>query len=278
MTPKTKRKEAFRYRKIYSNGDITYSDYFGLERTDKAISWSEELEQFEQRKIDYKESSNDPESKYSYQELIELDFTYQKMQNKLNPDIESKKNSVERSNRRRRSKIRDYTLENDFKWAMTLTRKNQIYDRKKMAKTISKFFDNLKQRHHKDLKVLFVLEQHNKGGWHAHALVNDAIDSSMYNSGHKDKQGREIYKLSKYEHNGFSDSTLIDDTEKITNYLIKYTSKDIKTNSHEQGYFVSQGLNLPISEEGHFIIEVVDEDKYYSEPDFHVYKKVRKQL
>lgn len=107
---------------------------------------------------------------------------------------EPKGEDIERSMRRARSRVRRLALSNDFRWFVTLTLspdKVDRYDAAQVVRKLSNWCSNQVTRH--GLQYILVPERHKDGALHFHGFFNDALEAVA--SGHKDKQGHEIYNL-----------------------------------------------------------------------------------
>lgn len=182
----------------------------------------------------------------------------------LQADEMRKRKNARDSYRRTLNKIHD--LARCEKWSMfyTLTFSPDVVDREDFGacmKKARKWFDNLRQRKAPDLKYLLIPELHSdKVSWHIHGLVCCDEGVSYVDSGLKDKQGRAIYNVEKYKF-GWSTATKIEDTQKISSYVLKYITKDLCERSlGQRRYFRSNNLQVPI--ENTYLSSEVFEDGY----------------
>lgn len=265
MTTETIQTETFTHRKIYPNGDIFYTKFDVPLNNGKKPNEKLENERFLIRIKEYKNDVDSGESKYTFQELIEQDYYYEKM---LRKETESRNKNVKRSQRRIRTTLKDYVLCNNFTWFVTLTDKDQLTDRKEFSKRIRTWVDNLRKRHYKDLQYILIMEQHKSGAWHAHALFNDSVASDMvYAQKHK---GKDSFNFKKWRY-GFTTASKIEDKTKVAHYVLKYITKDLFYIKNQQAYYVSQGLELPIKESGSYLVRIEKSERYYTERDFATY-------
>lgn len=134
--------------------------------------------------------------------------------------------NAERAMRRARTEIQRLARENPLEWFVTLTldpAKVERYDPLEMWKKVGKWLENAVQRY--DLRYILVPELHpTSGGIHFHGFVEGDLRPSE--SGHRDKQGREIYNLTRWPF-GFTAAVRIDgDRRAICGYICKYITKD----------------------------------------------------
>lgn len=160
-----------------------------------------------------------------------------------------------RSVNRTKSKIYDYAMSNNWVYWVTLTLdKKQVdrYDLKESSKKLRKWIKNIKNRYAKDMTYLIIPEPHKDGAWHFHALIGGMDVKTLKNAFELKFTGKindygipvdrsERYTLGKVQH-----WELIRDSMKASNYITKYITKELLTNSGtRQRYFVSQNCKLP---------------------------------
>lgn len=179
---------------------------------------------------------------------IEVEDLDKKHDIEVSEEFRKRKNARD-SYRRTLNKIHD--LARCEKWTMfyTLTFSPSVVDRQDFGacmKKARKWFDNIKQRKANDLKYLIIPELHEDGvSWHIHGLVCNDEGVSYVDSGKKDKDGRIIYNVEKYRF-GWSTATKIDDTKKISSYVLKYITKDLCERSlGQRRYYRSNNLQEP---------------------------------
>ena len=105
-----------------------------------------------------------------------------------------KQEDIMRSMRRAKSRLRRLALANDFRWFVTLTlspEKVDRYDDSQVVKKLTNWAHNQVRR--RGLRYILVPERHKDGALHFHGFFSDALEAVP--SGHKDKQGHEIYNL-----------------------------------------------------------------------------------
>lgn len=160
-----------------------------------------------------------------------------------------KRKNARDSHRRTVNKIHDLARCENWTMFYTLTFSPDVVDRQDFGacmKKARKWFDNVKQRKAPDMKYLLIPELHkDKCSWHIHGLVCNDSGVSYVDSGLKDDCGRTIYNVEKYNF-GWSTATKIDDTHKISSYVLKYITKDLCERSlGQRRYFRSNNLQKP---------------------------------
>lgn len=167
----------------------------------------------------------------------------------VSEELRKRKNARD-SYRRTVNKIHD--LARCEKWTMfyTLTFSSDVVDREDFwacMKKARKWFDNIRQRKAHDIKYLIIPELHaDKKSWHIHGLVCNDAGVSYVDSGKRDKHGKTIYNVEKWKF-GFSTATRVEDTQKVSSYVLKYITKDLCENSlGQRRYFRSNNLQEPI--------------------------------
>lgn len=183
-------------------------------------------------------------------------------------ELRKRKNARD-SYRRTVNKIHD--LARCEKWTMfyTLTFSPAVADRTDFSFCMGKarkWFDNLRQRKAHDLKYLLIPELHaDKCSWHIHGLVCNDNGISYVDSGKRDKHGKIIYNVENYKL-GWSTATRIDDTQKVSSYVLKYITKDLCERSlGQRRYFRSNNLQKPVVTE--LLSSEVFEDGYIYDLD-----------
>lgn len=147
------------------------------------------------------------------------------------------------SSSRVKSKIRDYALMNDFQYFYTQTI-NSNYDRFNLEEFKTLILKKFKayKRINKDFIYLIIFEKHKNGAFHLHGLVGGlGIDL------HKNNNGYDTLEF--FTDIGFNSLSKIKDKERVSNYILKYISKDITKTLSGYSYFHSKNLKLPIKEE-----------------------------
>lgn len=175
------------------------------------------------------------------QKKIKLALT---MAQTIKMEIKSLQTSVART----KQKIYDYAKANsdEFMFFVTLTfdpNKVNSFDYSLVTSKMTNWLRNIRKKI-PSLKYIGVPEQHKSGRFHFHFLMSD-ISAILIDSGHKTKEGMIIYNLEAYKL-GFSTATVIQDRERVSNYLSKYITKDLALQTKgKKRYWHSKGLSLP---------------------------------
>lgn len=178
------------------------------------------------------------------QKKIKLALT---MAQAIKMEIKSLQTSVART----KQKIYDYAKANssdefELMFFVTLTfnpSKVDSYNYNLITGKMTNWLRNLRKKI-PSLKYIGVPEQHKSGRFHFHFLMND-ISAILIDSGYRTKDGMIIYNLEAYKW-GFSTATLIQDRERVSNYLCKYITKDLALQTKgKKRYWHSKGLSLP---------------------------------
>lgn len=138
---------------------------------------------------------------------------------------------------------------NEWNYFITLTYASEKCDRysfEECSKKARQFMNNYRKRKDNDLKYLLVHEMHKDGAYHFHGLVYLSDDSTMSDSGKRDKKNRIIYNWLSWK-NGFSTVTKIDNIDACRNYILKYIEKDIDKDyvKGQRRYYYSQNCLKP---------------------------------
>lgn len=137
---------------------------------------------------------------------------------------------------RTRRNIRELALCNDFDYFCTITVNSSKCDRY----SLDEVQDNLRKclrniRNSSDnLKYLIITEKHKDGAFHFHGLMYGVSDLYLNKYGY--------LSCSKLDVLGFNSFSEIQSLEKVSNYLLKYITKDCVKNSRNQVYISSRGL------------------------------------
>ena len=165
--------------------------------------------------------------------------------------IGEKKNTIKNndevkrcSTSRIKRKIREYALMNDFSFFYTQTLKNNRYDLDKFIENIQKKFKAYKRKN-KYFIYLIIYEKHQDGAYHLHGLVGGLGDDLYINN-------NGYYSLKFFEDLGFNSISKIQNKTAISNYILKYVSKDFIKSSKNVSYFHSKGLKLPTTKTVNF--------------------------
>jgi hypothetical protein len=163
---------------------------------------------------------------------------------------ENQENSVERSIRRTKKAIRDYTLNNNFDLFVTFTFKTDRDNITKIKRQMSNWLKNQQKRKGK-FEYLIVPEFHKDGkSIHFHALIKGYAGELRPSQNPKTglpllKRGKQAYTIPSYML-GYSDAQKIEDTPeshaKVGHYIAKYVTKDMPLFFNKNRYWVSTGL------------------------------------
>jgi hypothetical protein len=165
---------------------------------------------------------------------------------------------IERSIRRSKKRVREYSEYNKFEILATFTFKT---DRQNIPGCMAKMNTWLKnqQKRTGEFDYLVVAEFHKDGkSIHFHALIRGykgkLIDATHPRTGKPlKKHGRQVYNFASYRH-GFSEARLIEDTPeshaKVGNYVGKYITKDMTPALFgKHRYWRSSGVKPPETED-----------------------------
>lgn len=161
--------------------------------------------------------------------------------NKGYEDIDKKnvtcKSDVERiSLSRTRRNIRELALCNNFEYFCTITVSSAKFDRY----SLDEVQDNLRKclrniRNSSEcFKYLIITEKHKDGAFHFHGLMSGLSDLYVNKYGY--------LSSSKLDTLGFNSFSKIESLDKVSNYILKYITKDCVKNSKNQVYISSRGL------------------------------------
>ena len=161
--------------------------------------------------------------------------------NKGFEDIDKKnitcKSEVERiSLSRTRRNIRELALCNNFEYFCTITVSSAKCDRYSLDEVqdnLRKCLRNIRNSS-KDFKYLIITEKHKDGAFHFHGLMSGLSDLYVNKYGY--------LSSSKLDTLGFNSFSKIESLDKVSNYILKYITKDCVKNSKNQIYISSRGL------------------------------------
>lgn len=147
---------------------------------------------------------------------------------------------------RTKATIRDLILANNFELFATFTFDPSKVDRFNYAACYHKISRWIHNQHDKspDFKYLFIPERHKDGAWHFHALLSN-YKGSIRNSHHKSSTGRDIYNITAYR-GGYTTACYIDDPEVVSNYVMKYITKDFIKTFNKRRFTASRNLDRPV--------------------------------
>lgn len=177
---------------------------------------------------------------------------------------QDKERALRVSLKRTVDKIYDYANSNNWKWFCTFTFSQDNVERtdyEQISKKFTQWLNNMRKRYCADMKYLVVPERHKDGSWHFHGLFSDcdglkfmeAINNQEFYKGKKNKfyleplkrKGEQVYNIKNFKL-GFTECTKVKDTKKVSNYILKYVTKDIiKDIPNKRRYWASRNLELP---------------------------------
>lgn len=182
--------------------------------------------------------------------LLPFDFDFDELYcfnssgNKNISDLK-KEHSLYSSLSRSKKTVREYAMCNVWEWFGTLTfdeKKINRFDFDECSKKVRTFFNNL-LKEFKTFRYLAIPEQHKNGAWHFHVLFSGLSDALFYDSGIV-QNGLKIYNLTKYRF-GFTNFSKVENTQKVSNYILKYISKSLLNIPDRQRFYCSKGLKKP---------------------------------
>lgn len=171
------------------------------------------------------------------------------------PDLEANKI---RSTRRTKQTIYEYARANDWSYFATFTFADNRYNYEVCKNRLTKFLRNFKSRTCSDFEYLIVPERHKDGAIHFHGLLQGEISDYLSKKTHeKDK-----YIFKKY-HYGLSEVEVIKDRYRVSNYITKYITKDLLSETKgKRRFMVSSGVKKPRKEflylKDHSLMDVLD--------------------
>lgn len=151
-------------------------------------------------------------------------------------DIDKKEEVNRVSLSRTRRNIRELALCNDFDYFCTLTVNSSKCDRYSLDEVqdnLRKCLRNIRNSSN-DFKYLIITEKHKDGAFHFHGLMSGLSDLYVNKFGY--------LSCSKLDVLGFNSFSEIQSLEKVSNYILKYITKDCVKNSKNQVYISSRGL------------------------------------
>lgn len=152
-------------------------------------------------------------------------------------------NKLDNNISRARSKIKEYSLCNEFEYFVTLTIDSTKYDRynfKQYYKDFSKFINNYNSYNKTKIEYVFIPERHYDGAWHMHGLVKGILKKHLFvnDNGYLDwKQYSKKF--------GYISMGKIRNRDRCSSYVTKYITKDIDNTISELNlhmYYASKGL------------------------------------
>ena len=182
--------------------------------------------------------------------------------------------SVAKSVKRTKDAIFDYSNAVEWEWFCTFTFDGEKVDRKDfdaVVSKMSKWLNNMRSRYCPDMQYVLVPEKHEDGAWHFHGVFRNCdglnfvpaknLQKTYKGSANKYymqdlvRKGEQVYDMERFKL-GFTDCTRVRDTKKVANYILKYITKDMVTDTpNKRRYWCSK--NLPKPKE---TVELVDID------------------
>lgn len=146
---------------------------------------------------------------------------------------------------RRKRRIREYALCNDWQYFVTLTLAEGKQDRFDLAlfyKRFGQWVGNYNKRYGTRLAYLIIPEQHKNGAWHAHGLFNNVADASVC----RNEYG--YLDIPSYRKRfGFISLSAVKDKNRTASYITKYVTKACQASDLDKGrngFLASRGLQL----------------------------------
>lgn len=154
----------------------------------------------------------------------------------------------------RRTKQNIYEIARGSIWdlfiTLTIADSDIRFDIDKCKKYIGKRINKIRERYSKNLQYLIIFEKHpNSGAYHCHGLLK-GIDGLTLNKAYNPhtgeliiKRNKQVYNIKEFDCIGFSTATFVESNNKITQYILKYISKDIAFEyPNKKAYLCSKGL------------------------------------
>lgn len=144
---------------------------------------------------------------------------------------------------RARSKILDYSFNNDFQYFLTATISSSFdrSDLNSFIKRVTRCFRELRQKYNNDLYYIIIPELHkDKKNWHLHGLIGGACcDLDIY----KNKYG--YYSLGCLDKIGFNSLSKIKCKDACNVYITKYITKNLAFGrcKNEHLFYTSHNLH-----------------------------------
>lgn len=161
-----------------------------------------------------------------------------------NNAVETSQDSLIRSLRRSKQLISDVILCNDFDLFCTFTFKSDRQNIELCKSKMSNWLHSQRKQWGK-FQYLIVPEFHKDGkSIHFHALLK-GYNGRIKDSG-KSIHGRKAYNITSYRA-GFSTAVKIDNHEAVSKYVRKYITKDMPQFSGKKRFWLSTGLQRPIT-------------------------------
>lgn len=173
------------------------------------------------------------------------------------PGSSSSADNKIRSLRRTKQMIYDLARSNSWDYFATFTFSDSWrYEYDICKKKLQKFLNNLRSRYACDLKYICIPEHHEDGAYHFHGLFADLPADLLTSS--VSRPGEFYMERFPFGRNFFSP---VQSSERVSNYITKYITKDYIDLPGKQRYIRSQNLNMPKKEtyliEDETLIEII---------------------
>lgn len=160
-----------------------------------------------------------------------------------------------------KNRIYNIARSNTWDWFITLTFDRNMTDSSEydlIVYRLQKFLNNLQQRICPNLKYLIVPELHKDNEhYHFHGLLSDCDGLQFSFSGRQDKKGNPIFNILNWKW-GFTTATRVTDTQRVSSYITKYTTKESQIFLKEKNrYYCSRNIERTEPEYG-----VIDQDTF----------------
>ena len=156
--------------------------------------------------------------------------------------------SIRCSLSRTKSKVMQLCRGENWEWFLTFTFSPEKVDRYNYEDTSSRLTDWLSGQRKKhtgdglDLKYMVVPEKHKDGAWHFHGIFT-GVKPSLF--GLKQFPGHDDFRVQSWR-SGFSAATRVKDELAVSNYIMKYITKDmVSVTPGKKRYWCSRNLSLP---------------------------------
>lgn len=188
--------------------------------------------------------------------IVELDpFTNEEYLLQNVSDIDMEKEKIKNTFRSlRKTKQNIYEIARGSVWdlfiTLTISDKNIRFSLEECKKRIGKRLNNIRRDYAANLKHLLIFERHpTSQAWHVHGLLKNIDGLTLnkacnYHTGELlEKNGKQIYNIKEFESIGYNTATFIEDNNRVTQYILKYISKDLAFEyPNKKSYLCSKGL------------------------------------
>lgn len=169
------------------------------------------------------------------------------MSKEMDSYLEKLNRSLSSSANRSKNKVYEYARANDWEYFVTLTfdpKKIDSTDYDLVTRKVSQWLKDMRKEYAPDLKYMMVPELHSDGKkYHFHALMSNIGDMKLVKSNVQRPSGI-VYNFKSYKL-GFTDVEEIRDSNKSSNYLSKYITKELCMKTpNKKRYWNSKNLNV----------------------------------